>query len=258
MATAVNKPAEAACDTYFPGHLRYNQSPSITSFFHLLTACKLTISPYLPGSSSRMAHLIDRTLSARGFTERNTLFATRYIASHHRLLLTSYLSSPHTLPFHLLLLLLSVCPDEVNSKKGELTDILREKYGECFTLGGKHQWSKSVATLYASLRCCLRPEVWAEPPFDPPSEQGWAESPSPEYQASPPTATTCLTACTPTNGAQTRELTMLSSQLRSLARSLEPLRKGRRARAKCLWSSRLTWALKPTALLESSGAPTRR
>lgn len=63
---------------------------------------------YFPGalSSGAIDHLVEKTLSKRGFTAQNTLFAT------------------------------SVCPDEVNSKNGELTDLLKTRYGEAFTLGG--------------------------------------------------------------------------------------------------------------------------
>ena len=63
---------------------------------------------FFPGSLSSGAtdHLVQKTLSKRGFTAENTLLAT------------------------------SVCPDEVNSKTGELTDLLKTRYGEAFTLGG--------------------------------------------------------------------------------------------------------------------------
>ena len=71
-------------------------------------AAEVSTDLYFPGNigSGRMDHLLDRTLKKRGFTAQNTLFAT------------------------------SVCPDEVNSKIGELADLLTTRYGEGFALGG--------------------------------------------------------------------------------------------------------------------------
>ena len=63
---------------------------------------------YFPGhlGSGSVDHLVGRTLNGRGFNAENTLFAT------------------------------CVCPDEVNSKPGELTDLLKTRFGENFALGG--------------------------------------------------------------------------------------------------------------------------
>jgi len=63
---------------------------------------------YFPGhlSGGRIDHLVWNTLKKMGYTAENTLFAT------------------------------SVCPDEVNAKKGEVDDILSTRYGEYFSLGG--------------------------------------------------------------------------------------------------------------------------
>ena len=51
-------------------------------------------------------HAVYKTLAKRGFNAKNTLFAT------------------------------SVCPDEVNTKNGELPDLMKTRYGESFPLGG--------------------------------------------------------------------------------------------------------------------------
>jgi len=66
------------------------------------------VNKFFPGNlgSSTVDHLVARTLSARGFTPENTLFAT------------------------------STCPDEVNTIPGELTDLLQTRWGENFALGG--------------------------------------------------------------------------------------------------------------------------
>lgn len=63
---------------------------------------------YFPGSlgSSVVDHLVAATLEKRGYTAGNTLFAT------------------------------STCPDEVNTRVGELTDLLKIRWGENFGLGG--------------------------------------------------------------------------------------------------------------------------
>jgi len=63
---------------------------------------------FFPGtlSSAAVDHKVRRVLYPRGFTPQNTLFAT------------------------------STCPDEVNSRTGELVDTLKERWGENFLLGG--------------------------------------------------------------------------------------------------------------------------
>ena len=63
---------------------------------------------YFPKSigSLTVDRLTYRTLSKYGYTTENTLFAT------------------------------STCPDEVNSKPGELVDLLKNRWGENFGLGG--------------------------------------------------------------------------------------------------------------------------
>lgn len=63
---------------------------------------------YFPGSLSSLATevLTSKVLVKRGYTKDNCLFAT------------------------------STCPDEVNSKPGELIDLLKNRWGENFGLGG--------------------------------------------------------------------------------------------------------------------------
>lgn len=63
---------------------------------------------YFPGhrSSQAMDRLVWSTLASRGYTPENTLLAT------------------------------STCPDEVNSKSGEMVDLMKKRWGEAFTLGG--------------------------------------------------------------------------------------------------------------------------
>ena len=63
---------------------------------------------FFPGSlgSSAVDHQVWRTLQKKGYTKANTLFAT------------------------------STCPDEVNSKPDELIDLMKDRWGENFSLGG--------------------------------------------------------------------------------------------------------------------------
>mmetsp|Transcript_51902 Transcript_51902/g.113014 ORF Transcript_51902/g.113014 Transcript_51902/m.113014 type:complete len:443 (-) Transcript_51902:207-1535(-) len=63
---------------------------------------------YFPGSISSNAvdQRVARVLANRGFTPQNTLLAT------------------------------SACPDEVNSRPGEMVELMKNRWGECFTLGG--------------------------------------------------------------------------------------------------------------------------
>jgi len=63
---------------------------------------------YFPSSlsSSVCEHKVARTLESRGFYRENTLFAT------------------------------ATCPDEVNTKVGQLCDLFKTRYGENFALGG--------------------------------------------------------------------------------------------------------------------------
>mmetsp|Transcript_25714 Transcript_25714/g.67999 ORF Transcript_25714/g.67999 Transcript_25714/m.67999 type:complete len:410 (-) Transcript_25714:187-1416(-) len=63
---------------------------------------------YFPGALGSLTtdRIVSSVLSKRGYTKDNTLFAT------------------------------STCPDEVNSKPGELIDILKNRFGENFALGG--------------------------------------------------------------------------------------------------------------------------
>lgn len=63
---------------------------------------------YFPGAlgSLTVDRLVSGVLNSRGYTPKNTLFAT------------------------------STCPDEVNSMPGELIDLFKNRYGENFQLGG--------------------------------------------------------------------------------------------------------------------------
>ena len=63
---------------------------------------------FYPGNrgSKEMDELVWKTLSARGYTPANTLFAT------------------------------STCPDEVNYKSGDMISLMTERWGESFSLGG--------------------------------------------------------------------------------------------------------------------------
>ena len=67
-----------------------------------------SMAKYFPGSLSSLATevLTSKVLVKRGYTKDNCLFAT------------------------------STCPDEVNSKPGELIDLLKNRWGENFGLGG--------------------------------------------------------------------------------------------------------------------------
>lgn len=71
-------------------------------------AAELSMKRSFPGarSTASIDLAVWKALSARGFTKSNTLFAT------------------------------SVCPDEVNFADGEITELLKTRWGESFSLGG--------------------------------------------------------------------------------------------------------------------------
>jgi len=92
-------------DFYLPG---LDSVKEVYRSFNIDRAAERAQDLYYPGSlgSYQVDHKVAATLEARGYTRENTLFAT------------------------------STCPDEVNTKVGELCDLFKIRYGENFGLGG--------------------------------------------------------------------------------------------------------------------------